>query len=270
MNNKPYPGTQSIHRAMSLLKAFTDAQPEWSLADLTLAVGLNKTTTYRLMSALEHEGMVARDEQTGVYRLGPGAIALGGRAMRTNDLHIASHAALEELAEATGESASLEVLVECDVLIVDQIAGLHVLGAAQDIATRWPAHATSTGKVLLAHLPRAHCEELLSDPLVRYTENTVVDKDQLMTELELIRDQGYATVHGELELGFVAIAAPVLNHNAEVVAAASVGGPSARLGTSQLPEVTNKVLQAAKNISQRLGYVCINDGTDPRNDIGQN
>ncbi len=259
MNKKPYAGTQSIHRAMSLLKAFSDAQPEWSLADLTQSVGLNKTTTYRLMSALEHEGMVTRDEHTGAYRLGPGAIVLGGRALRTNDLHVASRAALEELAEATGESASLEILVECDILIVDQVAGAHVLGAAQDIATRWPAHATSTGKVLLAFLPLVQCEELLSFPLVRYTEHTVIDKDQLMVELDQIREQGYTIVHGELELGFVAIAAPVFNHNAEVVAAASVGGPSARLAADQLQKVVEEVLQAAAKISQRLGYVNSDD-----------
>jgi len=255
MNKAPYPGTQSIHRAMSLLKAFTDAQPEWSLADLTHAVGLNKTTTYRLMSALENEGMVARDVNTGVYRLGPGAIVLGGRALRTNDLHTASRAELEDLALDTGETATLEILVDCDVLIVEQIQGDHVLGAAQEVATRWPAHATSTGKVLLAFLTVDQCEEILSAPLVRYTENTTVEKDDFLVELEQIRKQGYATVHGELELGFVAVAAPIFNHNAEVVAAVSIGGPSARLHTDQLKDVVNHVLQAAERISVRLGYL---------------
>jgi DNA-binding IclR family transcriptional regulator len=245
---------------MSLLKAFTDAQPEWGLMDLAHAVGLNKTTAYRLMSALESEGMLARDVRTGMYRLGPGAIVLGGRALRTNDLHIASRASLEKLAKDTGagESASLEVLLDRDILIVDQVQGAHVLGAAQDIATRWPAHATSTGKVLLAHLPVARCEEILSTPLAGYTETTVTDLTEFQTELTNVRSQGYATTHGELELGFVAVAAPIFNNIAEVVAAASIGGPSDRLQGDHLQFVVSQVVQAAKSISERLGYVSLN------------
>ncbi|MBC8496721.1 MAG: IclR family transcriptional regulator [Chloroflexi bacterium] len=255
MTKTPYPGTQSIRRAMSLLKAFTDAQPEWGLTDLAQAVGLNKTTAYRLISALENEGMVARDGQTGAYHLGPGAIVLGGRALRFHDLHLTSRAELEELADDTGESATLEIRVDCDVLIVDQVQGAHVLGAAQEIATRWPAHATSTGKVLLAYLPVTQCEELFTVPLVRYTEKTITDLAELQVELAQVRAQGYATVHEELELGFVAAAAPIFNHNAEVIAAVSIGGPGARLQASHLQGVVNQVIQAAKRISERLGFV---------------
>jgi DNA-binding IclR family transcriptional regulator len=258
MTKKPYPGTQSIRRAMSLLKTFTDAQPEWGLTDLAQKVGLNKTTAYRLMSALEYDGMVARDLATGSYRLGPGAIVLGGRALRTNDLHIASHKELEKLAADTGESAALEILVDCDVLIVDQVAGVHVLGAAQEISTRWPAHATSTGKVLLAYLPGPRCDELLSTPLVAYTENTITDLAELQVELSKVRSQGFATVYGELELRFVAAAAPIFNHNADVIAAVSIGGPSDRLQTNQLKFIVSQVVQAAERISQRLGFLSLN------------
>jgi len=258
MIKQPIPGTQSIRRAMSLLKTFTDAQPEWGLADLAQKVGLNKTTAYRLMSALEHDGMVARDLHTGSYRLGLGAIMLGGTALRTNDLHIASHKELEKLAADIGESAALEILVDCDVLIVDQVAGAHVLAAAQEISTRWPAHATSTGKVLLAYLSGLRCDELLSTPLVRFTKHTITDLADLHVELAQVRLQGYATVHGELELRFVAAAAPIFNHNADVIAAVSIGGPSDRLQTAQLKHIISQVVQAAERISQRLGYMSLN------------
>lgn len=255
MNKKPYPGTQSVQRAMSLLNAFSVAQPEWGLNDLAQAVGLNITTAYRLLSALEIEGMVMRDEGSGEYRLGPGAIILGGRALRTNNLNIVSHPELDKLAEATGETVTLEILIDCDVLIIDQVQGSHMLGAAQDIFARWPAHATSTGKVLLAYLPEILCKELLSAPLERYTENTITDLRELQQELTRIRARGYGTVHEELEIGFVACAAPIFNHNGRVEAAISVGGPNIRFQSERMGELVELVTQAAGRISQKIGFV---------------
>jgi IclR family acetate operon transcriptional repressor len=263
MNKKAYPGTQSVQRAISLLNAFTDTQPVWGLNDLAEAVDLNKTTAYRLLSALEIEGMVARDEYSGGYRLGPGVIILGGRALRTNNLNIISRGELEKLAEATGETVTLEILVECDVLIIDQVQSSHMLGASQDLFARWPAHATSTGKVLLAYLTAAQCEELLSAPLERYTKNTITDITELKEELVQIRTRGYGTVHEELELGFVAGAAPIFNHNGRVVAAISVGGPSIRFQTDRMQEIIDMVLQTAGQISQKIGFM--ESDNDPSN-----
>jgi DNA-binding IclR family transcriptional regulator len=259
MNKESYPGTQSVQRAMRVLNAFTDAQPEWALNELAKTLELNKTTTYRLLSALEIEGMVTRDEQSGAYRLGPGAIILGGRALRTNSLNIVSHADLDKLAEETGETVTLEILVDGDVLIIDQVQGSHMLGASQDLFARWPTHATSTGKVLLAYLPLVQCEELLSVPLDQYTENTITDINELKEELNQIRTQGFATVHEELEIGFVAGAAPIFNHNGRVVAAISVGGPSVRMNPDRLQEIVNLAMQAAQRISKKIGYI----GSEP-------
>lgn len=261
MNKKSYPGTQSVQRAMSLLNAFTDAHPERGLSDLAETLNLNKTTAYRLLSALEIEGMVIRDDNTGGYRLGPGAIILGGRALRTNNLNIVSHGELVELASTTGETVTLEILVDCEVLIIDQVQGSHMLGAAQDIFTRWPAYATSTGKLLLAYLPSEQCQKLLSPPLKKFTKNTITNIHDLQEELSRIRDQGYATVYEELELGFVACAAPILNHNSQIVAAISVGGPSVRFRPDRIQEIIGLVKNSAEKISQKIGY--LGSGIDP-------
>jgi DNA-binding IclR family transcriptional regulator len=255
MNKKTYPGTQSVQRAVSILNAFTDAHPEWGLSDLAQTLNLNKTTAYRLLSALEIEGLVVRDESTGGYRLGPGAIILGGRALRTNNLNIISHDELVELASTTGETVTLEILVDCEVLIIDQVQGSHRLGANQDIFSRWPAYATSTGKLLLAFLPPDQCQELLPPTLQKFTENTITNIHDLQEELSRIRDQGYGTVNEELELGFVACAAPILNHNSQVVAAISVGGPSVRFQGERFQEIIGLVKATAENISQKIGYL---------------
>jgi len=252
-HSHPYPGTQTVRRAVALLKAFSDERPEWGLSDLARAVGLNKTTTYRLLMALESEGMVTRGAQSEGYRLGPAAITLGGRALRASGLRAAAHAELVALAQATNETATLEVLADGQVLILDEVFGSHVLGNTQSLGTRWPVHATSTGKVLLASLPEADREAILAGGLDRRTEHTRVSPAALRTELERVRAAGYATAIEELETGFVAVGAPVTNVTRAVVAAVSVGGPSLRLPAERLPAVAAQVVAAAERISKRLG-----------------
>jgi DNA-binding IclR family transcriptional regulator len=250
---EPYPGTQTVRRAVALLKAFSDDRPEWGLSDLARAVGLNKTTTYRLLMALESEGMVTRTNQGEAYRLGPAAITLGGRALRASGLRAASHAELVALAQGTNETATLEVLAEGQVLILDEVFGSHVLGNTQSLGTRWPAHATSTGKVLLANLPESQRDAILAGGLPGFTPHTRTAPGPLRAELDQVRRQGYATAVEELEAGFVAVGAPVRDVTRAVVAAISVGGPSLRLPAERLPDIVAQVMAAAARVSGRLG-----------------
>lgn len=245
--SKPYPGTQTVLRAVALLKAFTDTQPELGLTDLVQTVGLNKTTTYRLLTALESEHMMARNPDTGAYRLGPGIIALGGQALRANDLRAKSRPELERLARETGETATLEILVDGQVLILDEVLGRHLVGTVQTIGTRWPAHATSTGKVLLAHLPQAE-RPVAPETLTQLTPHSVTTPDALHVELTKIRRAGYATAVEELELGFVAAGAPLFDYDGRAVAAISAGGPVLRLTVERLPEIASLVVAAAERM----------------------
>ena len=247
-------GTQSVTRAINLLKMFSDTQPEWNLCDLARAAELNKTTAYRLLTALERAGMLARNGHTGAYRLGPETIALGGRALRSNDLRSAGHAELEALARIAGEAATLEVLTGDQVLIVEEVPASYLVAPWQSIGTRYPAHATSTGKLLLAFLPEAERRAALQQPLRRLTDKTITDPDEMERQSAAIRAQGHAVAFEELEPDFVAVSAPVHNHDGQVVAAVSIGGPVTRLNAARLPEVIGMVTQAGRRISERLGF----------------
>jgi DNA-binding IclR family transcriptional regulator len=249
-----YCGTQAVARAISLLKMFSDTQPEWSLSKLARAVDLNKTTAYRLLTALEREGMLTRNRRTGAYRLGPETIALGGRALRSNDLRSASHLELEALAQAVGEAATLEVLVGDQTLILEEVPASYLVATWQSIGTRYPAHATSTGQLLLAYRPDAERQAVLRPPFRRLAERTITDQEELARRLAQIRVQGYAIAVDELEPDFVAVSAPVRNHDGQVVAAVSIGGPATRLNPSRLPDVVRTVIQAGQRVSARLGY----------------
>lgn len=249
-----YPGTQAVTRAISLLKSFSDSQPVWQLNDLAQANGLNRSTAYRLLATLEGEGLVTRHPESRLYCLGPELIALGGCALRSSDLRTVARPVLESLAASTGETATLEVMAGRHVIVIDETSGHHLVGISQDVGMRLPAHATSTGKALLAYAGDERISGFLELPPTRLTEHTLVSTDAIHAELQQIRSRGYAVATDELEIGFVAIAAPVFDYERHAVAAISVGGPSVRLTPPQVEAIAEQVVGAAKQVSSQLGY----------------
>lgn len=254
MNQTAYPGTQAVRRALGLLKAFTVSRPELKLSELARAAGLNKTTVFRLLSALELEGLIQRVPDGDAYCLGPELVALGSRALGTADLRSAARPELSTLAQETRETATVEILVGRNTLILDEAVGGHLIGAMPSIGTLWPAHATSTGKILLAFMPEEQRQKLLGAPLAKVTAKTLHDRAGLRRDLERVRDRGYATNMEELEPGFVAVGAPVRGADGNVVAAVSVGGPKTRLTRQRVVEIAGLLRPAVARISERLGY----------------
>jgi len=251
---QPYPGTQSVLRAMSLLKAFDDERREWGLAELAQEVGLNKTTTFRLLTALESEGMVARRPSAETYILGPEIVVLGGRALRANDLRSLVKPELEQMAAATGETATLEIMSgEDHVLIIDEVIGNHLMGSSQSLGTRWPMFATSTGIAMLAHLPDERVAAVLSQQLPQLTPKTVTDSAVIHQELAQTRQRGYSYLQEWLEEGLIVVGAPLFNHDGQVVAAISLGAPAIRFPAAREPEMGQLVKQTAQRISAKLG-----------------
>ena len=249
----PYPGTQSVVRAITVLKAFTDEHPEWSLTPLAQALGLNKATTFRLLTALESEALLMRDPDSDKYRLGPAIVTLGGRALRANSLRVVSHGELRALASETNETASLEMLHGAEALVLDEVVGSHVMTGTQSIGSRWPAHATATGKALLATLREECVRQILPAALPAITPHTITGWDALLADLDATCRRGYAVAREELEIGLMAIGAAVVNVDGEAVAAISVAGPTSRLTAERVPQIGALVCACAQRISKRLG-----------------
>jgi IclR family transcriptional regulator, acetate operon repressor len=250
----PYPGTQSVWRAFALLKSFSEDHPRWALHELAKRHGYSKTTAYRLLSALEHEGFVEKDESAETYGLGPAVMELAGRAMRSSSLHQASQAELRGLVDRVGETASLEVLVEHEVLILDEIPAERLMTGRPWIGTRWPAYATSTGRAILALLPEDQRDVILRRPMKRFTPKTITDPVKLAAELEMASRHGFAVTEEELELGFTAVGSVVRGRSGEPVAALGIGGPSMRITPERIPQIGSLVRAAAARVSARLGY----------------
>lgn len=247
MSDKTPPqGAQAALRALRLLKLFTPEQPELQLAKLSERAGLNKTTTHRLLQALYSESMLDRNPANGAYRLGPALMALGIQALSSNDLRIRARPLLKSLAEDSGETATLEVPIADTMLILDEVTGSHVVGAAGNVGTRWPIHATSTGKALIAF--DEHGVDRLVGQLVSLTPRTVTERDQLQQQLEEIRRRGFAETVDELEDGFSGVATVVRGGAGQVLGALSICGPTQRFSDGRRASLGAALCKAAESL----------------------
>jgi DNA-binding IclR family transcriptional regulator len=247
--NTPTPpaGAQAALRAIRLLKLFSNERSEMSLGDLSRAAALNKTTTHRLLRALQSESLIQKSTADGRYSLGTGLMALGVQALASSDLRRRVRPVLKSLAQETGETATLEVPFEDSMLILDEVAGSHVVAAAGNVGTRWPLHATSTGKACLAWDERRLTD--LPDTWTAIAANTVTSKDRLAAQLLAIRERGYAETVDELEEGFTAVAAVLRGPLGDVEGALCVGGPTQRLGTARRAELGVVLGKAAARLA---------------------
>ena len=244
---RPPQGAQAALRAVRLLKLFTNERPDMSLAELSRASGLNKTTTHRLLRALQSEALIDRNPATSTYSLGAGLMALGVQALASSDLRRRVRPVLRNLARETGETATLEVPFEDSMLILDEVAGKHVLGSAGNIGTRWPIHATSTGKVWLAFDDSGI--DRLEQKLKPLTSRTIVQKSDFQPQLAEIRRRGYAITIDELEEGFTAVATIIRGALGDVQGALSIGGPTQRLTAARRAELGNSLCRAAERLN---------------------
>jgi len=240
----PPQGAQAALRAIRLLKLFTAEAPELQLAEISSLSSLNKTTTHRLLQALLSEALLDRNPGSGAYRLGTGMMALGVQALSSNDLRLRARPA-----EETGETATLEIPIDDMMLILDEVTSKHFLGASGNVGTRWPIHATSTGKALIAFDSAG--ADRLGEKLSCLTSNTITEFDQLEKELGDIRLRGFAEVVDELEDGLSGVAAVVRGGTGEVLGALSICGPSQRMSESRRSQLGAMLCTAVSQLQPR-------------------
>ncbi|HET6503197.1 MAG TPA: IclR family transcriptional regulator, partial [Amycolatopsis sp.] len=215
---------------------------------------VHKSTAFRLVTTLERHNLVEQRGERGRYRLGVGVLTLAGAVTTRLDLVQRGRPAVEWLAERTGETVNITVLSDGAALYVDQVTGGGAIGTHNWVGQRIPLHATSNGKVLLAHLPAAGFAELLHKPLARFTERTIADPAALRAEIGLVRRRGFAVAVDELETGLTAVAAPIAEADGRVAASVSVSGPTFRLPADRVAGLSEHVIEAGRRISRSLGW----------------
>ena len=246
----PTPGTQSIDRAAQLLVHVVETAEPPTVGELSERSGLPKSTTSRLVAALERQGLVQRDAGRGVLTPGPVLSAYARRTAPGGDLVALAAASLDRLARRSGETVNLGVATETAAVMLDQRDSRHILGSTNWVGRSLPHHVSVVGKVFLAE----GAVPFPPEPLERLAPRTITDPAALRRDLEAARALGYATAVEELEPGLWAVAAPVRDASGAVVAALSISGPTARLHDRSLDELGALVRDEASTLSVRNGY----------------
>jgi DNA-binding IclR family transcriptional regulator len=244
-----------LDRAVQVLHCFVEQGSRLSIDEIAQATGLPKSTAYRILVTLQRHGLLARHAEDETFTLGAAAVLIGATAIRELDLPQRIRPHLEQLMEATGETAHLAILTQNHVIVVDKIDSPHPIRLVSSVGFRSPLHCTGVGKVLLAHLPAETVERLLhAYEWRRYTPNTITDPQHFAAELAKIRSQGYAVDWEEFNVGLRCVAAPLYDYTGAVVAAVSVSGPSSRIDADHVDGLAQTVLDHSRRMWLELGY----------------
>ncbi|QIG49333.1 IclR family transcriptional regulator [Nordella sp. HKS 07] len=220
---------QPVVKALQVLQLVCEAPQPVSLNELVKAADLPKTTVFRYLRSLASKRLIEHEEATDRYRPGIGLWQLSHSSNPYEMLRQICQPHLQELRDRFNETVNLGVLAASEVLYLDIMESRRSLRMQAKIGSTGHLHSTALGKVLLAFQPRDQAERILPSVLVPMTARTIVDRQRILEQLDVIRATGYAVDEGEDEEGSCCIAAPILNDKGNAIAAMSLSAPDNRM-----------------------------------------
>lgn len=248
---------QSLARGLSVIRAFDDDHPEMTLSDIARRTGLTRATSRRFLLTLSELGYVKTDGR--MFSLTARVLELGFSYLSALSMPEIAQPHLEHLSNTIHESTSASVLDGTDIVYVARVPTRRIMTVRINIGTRFPAYATSMGRVLLASLrPEELDEHLGGIDFAGRTSHTIKTRDALVAELARVRDQGWAMVDQELEDGLRSIAAPIAL-GSTVVAAINVSTTATShsvesIHENLLPHLTSAAEQISRDLTASRPY----------------
>lgn len=245
----------TIQKAGEVLELFTPEKPEWGVSEVAKALGIPKSGAHALLSTLAQVGFLKRGRD-GRYRLGWRILTLSHVLLSTTSWRQEARKAMEELVARYGETTHLAVLNQGRVVYVEKLEGTRAVRVVNTgVGVELPAHCSGVGKVLLAFRPWEEVERIMAESgMPALTPNTITTLDELQTELQAVRERGYAYDIEEAVPELCCVAAPIRDHTGEVIAAMSLSVPFYRF--QQMKAVyRSAILKATQEVSERLGYM---------------
>jgi DNA-binding IclR family transcriptional regulator len=242
----------SGQKLLALLQQFAREDADLGVTELSQLTGMDKTSIFRALKTLELYRFVEQDSATRKYRLGFAVVELASAKLKQMPLAVVAQPHLARLSRETGETVQMSVTDHLRVLYIAVVESPQPIRVAMTVGSYGPMYCTAAGKVFLANASPADQEEVLCQPLKKFTSRTVVDPTKLRKELLDVRTRGWSTDdEGFMEHLRVA-AAPIRDMTGRVIAALAVGGPTVRVSRRRLNSLIPPLLETAAEISKEL------------------
>jgi len=239
---------QSLERGLSVIRVFDADHPQLTLSEVAAATGLSRAAARRFLHTLVHLGYMHNNN--GRFSLRPRILELGYAYLSSLTLPEVAMPHLEELVEQVRESSSVSELDGEDVVYIARVPTKRIMTVAIAVGTRFPAYATSMGRVLLADRPDAWLDEYLArTSLHGFTDHTITSTAGLRQELRKIRSRGWAMVDQELEEGVRSIAAPIRDAEGRAIAAVNI---ATHAGRRTLEGIVDDLLHPLLGTAERI------------------
>ncbi|MCW2726237.1 MAG: pcaR1 [Frankiales bacterium] len=260
---------QSLERGLAVIKAFSSERPQLSLSDVARESGLTRAAARRFLLTLVDLNYARTDGR--LFSLTPRVLELGYVYLASQTLPEVAAPHLERLVSQVQESSSVSVLDGTDVVYVARIPKARIMTVAINVGTRFPAHATSMGRVLLGGLEAQQLDRYFAEAVLRpHTARTVTDEKVLRVELARVARQGWAILDQELEEGLRSVAVPIHDRDGQVIAAANISVHASRTPLAAIrKQLLPPLLEAAAGIEADLRIAGPAQPARPRPDDAQ-
>ncbi len=243
----------NLIRGLSVLELLKEYPDGLGITEIGQKLKLPKNSAFRIAQTLDALGYLNRDDSSKKYTLSKRLLILGAAATGDASLIDKAWDIMTELRDFTGETVLIGTIAENRGVVLEQVLSTHAFKFAIDSGTTFELHAAAPGKAMLACLPEAELEQMLSQlSFTRYNERTITDRTAFRRELAQIRQDGYAVDHAEAIDGCHCVAATILDRRGRPLAAIWATGPSNRLTTDRFAAIGQRFIAAAHTISTRL------------------
>ena len=248
---------QSVINALELLEQFKGDIHELGVTELSKRLGLHKNNVFRLLATLESKGYIEQNKLNENYKLGVKCLELGQNYLKHTGLLRQARPIMEEVVEKCDENVYLSVLRGQKVVYIDVVEANQAVRVVSRIGAQLPPYCCASGKAQIAALQDLgeDIEKYINMPLKPITANTITKIDQLLKELEEIKEKGYAIDDEEVDVGVRCVGAAIRDYTKRVIGAISISGPVNRMSFERIEnELGPLIVDAARRISEKLGY----------------
>jgi DNA-binding IclR family transcriptional regulator len=245
-----------LAKGMELIELIAQHPQGLSIQEIVNILGHSKTSIYRIICSLEEMGYLRKNLQKGTFSLTRKMFKIGLSTIGTTTIIEHSYEPMRRLRDKLRETVVLGTLMGTKIVILEQVIGSHHFSFILKPGMGVCLHASAPGKAFLANIDDWERDEILSKiELTRYTDRTITNKADFLTELDRVKACGYGVDMGEELSGVRCIGAPVFNLAGKIAASIWISGPAERLSDASIDEVGQEVVACANEISEKMGFI---------------